>query len=219
MFGCDWWIFNCTLYVIFLFSTICVMHWACHQWWIKCCLICNAGILSIEELPASVHVLEDVYSYPWHIDTKYYTADVLLCTTAGRTIGDKSFAEAVQAFVIMFDSKQVWYIIFLLLLSIVWCCAFGALTLLVGHQKSIRPVKYWVIRWCCGYLSGVRCKWFAYGPADATVTPSSLASLKSRMVWPFWCRLTQVILEKRPLNGCLSIASMVYILLHISQEC
>ena len=69
--------------------------------------VCGSGILSVEELPASVHVLEDVYSYPWHIDTKYYTADVLLCTTNDRTIGDKSFAEAVQAFVVMFDSKQV----------------------------------------------------------------------------------------------------------------
>ena len=73
-------------------------------------MICDAGILSVEELPASVHVLEDVYSYPWHIDTKYYTADVLLCTTADRTIGDESFADAVQAFVIMFDSKKVGYI-------------------------------------------------------------------------------------------------------------
>ena len=67
----------------------------------------NAGILSVDELPASVHVLEDIYSYPWRIDTKYYTADVLLCTTADRTIGDESFAEAVQAFVIVFDSKEV----------------------------------------------------------------------------------------------------------------
>ena len=33
------------------------------------------------------------------------------------------------------------------------------------------------------YLSVVWCKWFAYGPADATATPSSLASLKSRMVY------------------------------------
>ena len=34
------------------------------------------------------------------------------------------------------------------------------------------------------------------------VTPSSLASFKSRLVLPFWYRLTQVALEKRPLNGC-----------------
>ena len=34
-------------------------------------------------------------------------------------------------------------------------------------------------------------------------TPSSLASFKSRLVLPFWYRLTQVVglLEKRPLNG------------------
>jgi len=35
-------------------------------------------------------------------------------------------------------------------------------------------------------------------------TPSSLASFKSRLVLPFWYRLTQVVLEKRPLNGCSS---------------
>ena len=43
------------------------------------------------------------------------------------------------------------------------------------------------------------------GPSDATATPSSLASLKSRLVSPFWCQLTQVVLEKRPLNGCLGL--------------
>ena len=33
-------------------------------------------------------------------------------------------------------------------------------------------------------------------------TPSSLASFKSRLVLPFWYWLTQVVLKKRPLNGC-----------------
>ena len=32
-----------------------------------------------------------------------------------------------------------------------------------------------------GYLSGVTCKWFAYGPVDATATPLSLSSLKFRL--------------------------------------
>jgi len=32
-------------------------------------------------------------------------------------------------------------------------------------------------------------------------TPSSLASFKSRLVLPFWYQLTQVVLEKRPLNA------------------
>jgi len=32
--------------------------------------------------------------------------------------------------------------------------------------------------------------------------PSSLDSFKSRLVLSFWYRLAQVVLEKRPLNGC-----------------
>ena len=32
-------------------------------------------------------------------------------------------------------------------------------------------------------LSGARCKCIAYRPADATATPSSLAPVKSRMVY------------------------------------
>jgi len=78
----------------------------------------------------------------------------------------------------------------------------------LGVRKSIQAVKNWVMRCWHGYLSLARCKWFAYGPAYATATPLSLASLKSRMVWPFWCWLTQVVLEKRPLNGSLSVLLM-----------
>ena len=38
-------------------------------------------------------------------------------------------------------------------------------------------------------------------------TLSSLASFKFRLVLPFWYRLTQVVLEKRPLNSCSSSSS------------
>ena len=78
---------------------------------------------------------------------------------------------------------------------------------LVGSKTSLQrnpPVfdsGCWLMQVVC--LSALRCKWFAYGPADATATPSSLASLKTRMLIPFWCQLTQVVVEKRPLNGCL----------------
>ena len=65
----------------------------------------------------------------------------------------------------------------------------------LGIRKSIRPIKYWVMRCWRGYLPAVRCRWSAYGSADATATPSSPASLKSRMV-PFWCRFTQAVPEK-----------------------
>jgi len=86
----------------------------------------------------------------------------------------------------------------LLLPSVLWHCWFCI-------RKSIRPVKNWVMMCWRDYLSGVRCRWFAYGPAGATTTSSSFALLKSRMVSPFWCRLTQVVLVNKPLSVCMSV--------------
>jgi len=66
----------------------------------------------------------------------------------------------------------------------------------------------WVVKYWRGYVSGARCKWFAYGPADATATPSSLAPVKFRMVLISGLHyVTQVVLEKRPLNRCSSSSS------------
>ena len=39
----------------------------------------------------------------------------------------------------------------------------------LGGRKGIRPVKYWVVGYWRGYLTGARCR-LAYGPADATAT-------------------------------------------------
>ena len=49
--------------------------------------------------------------------------------------------------------------------------AFSAVTLLVGHQEEHPACKNRVMRCWCRYLSGVRCRLFAYGPADATAVP------------------------------------------------
>jgi len=46
------------------------------------------------------------------------------------------------------------------------------LTLFVCHQE-----EHWAEWWSAGVvMSGVRCRWFAYGAAHATATLSSLAS-------------------------------------------
>ena len=45
------------------------------------------------------------------------------------------------------------------------------------------------------------------------VGPVDLAPVKSRLVLPFWYRLTQVVLEKRPLNGCSSSNPTLLLLL------
>ena len=48
------------------------------------------------------------------------------------------------------------------------------------------------------YLSGARCR-LAYGPADAT------HCLKSRLLLPFSYRLTWVVPDRGPLNGCVYV--------------
>ena len=57
------------------------------------------------------------------------------------------------------------------------CAAISALPLLVGRLAEHPACKNWLMRCWCGYRSTERYTWFAYGPADATATPSSLASL------------------------------------------
>ena len=59
---------------------------------------------------------------------------------------------------------QTVLILFHLVPLVLWHC-------MLGVRKSIRPVKIGVIRCWCGYLSGARCRLFAYGPASATAVP------------------------------------------------
>jgi len=70
--------------------------------------------------------------------------------------------------------------------------AFSALTLLDGWQEE-HPARKILSDWMLEWLSvWSKVQLFAYGPADTNVTPSSLASLKSRMVLSFWYRHTRL---------------------------
>ena len=64
------------------------------------------------------------------------------------------------------------------------------------------------MRCWCVYLSGARCRLFAYGPADATAIPKPHHLLPHYLNrdWflPFRSGLTQVVLEKRLLHRCSS---------------
>ena len=75
---------------------------------------------------------------------------------------------------------------------------------------GIRPVKNRVVGCWCGCLPGAMCR-LAYDPADATVT-LSLASVKSRLVLPFWYRLTWIVPEKGLLNVCVCVCVCVNML-------
>ena len=95
----------------------------------------------------------------------------------------------------------IFIIDIVLLRSVLWCCW-------LGGRKGHPACKNWVLRYWRGCLSGARCKWFARGPADATATPSSLAPVKSILVY-----LSGVSLPgcpgKRPLNGCSVVVVVV----------
>jgi len=49
-------------------------------------------------------------------------------------------------------------------------------TLLVGRQEKHPACKHRVMMCWCGYLSGAKCRLFAYGPADATASQNPIIS-------------------------------------------
>ena len=78
--------------------------------------------------------------------------------------------------------------------SVLWRCW-------LGGREGIRPVKKQsggVLAWSSVWSEVQTCIW----PSWCHCHSLSLAPVKSRLVLPFWYRLTQVVLEKRPLNGC-----------------
>jgi len=92
----------------------------------------------------------------------------------------------------------------LLLLFIIYggLSAFSALTLLVERQEghlACRKLSGGVLAWLSVWSEVQTCIW----PSQCHCHSLSLASVKkSRLVLPFWYRLTRVVPEKGPLNGC-----------------
>jgi len=90
--------------------------------------------------------------------------------------------------------------------------AFSALTLLVGRQEghpaipACKKTEWWVLAWLCVWSEVQTCIW----PSGCHCHSLSLASVKSRLVLPFWYRLTQVVPDKGPLNVCVCMRACVY---------
>ena len=73
--------------------------------------------------------------------------------------------------------------------------------LLVGWQKghpACKKLRGGVLAWLSVWNEVQTCIW----PSWCHCHSLSLASVKSRLVLPFWYQLTRVVPEKRPLNGC-----------------
>ena len=78
--------------------------------------------------------------------------------------------------------------------SVLWLCW-------LGGRKGIRPIKKLssgVLAWLSVWSEMQTCMW----PSWCHCHSLSLASVKSRLVLPFWYRLTQVVPDKGPLNVC-----------------
>jgi len=76
------------------------------------------------------------------------------------------------------------------------------LTLLVGRQEG-HPACKKTLEWCSTGM--VICLERDADLHMAQLTPLPLASVKSRLALPFWCRFTRVVLDKGPLNGCMYV--------------
>ena len=81
--------------------------------------------------------------------------------------------------------------------SVLWRCW-------LGGRKGIRPVKNLsggVLAWLSVWSEMQTCIW----PSWCHCHSLSLASVKFTLVSPFWYRLTWVVPEKGPLNGCVCV--------------
>ncbi|KAJ1525901.1 hypothetical protein ONE63_009090 [Megalurothrips usitatus] len=63
-------------------------------------------IVSGDEFQKPMPLEDGIVAYPWHIDTKYYTADVHVCALQKKTLGSAEFANSVQAVILFFDSTK-----------------------------------------------------------------------------------------------------------------
>ena len=89
-----------------------------------------------------------------------------------------------------------------------WFYSFSALTLLVGRQEghpACKKLSSKVLEWLSVWSKVQTCIW----PSWCHCHSLSLASVKSRLVLPFWYRLTWVVPDKGPLNVCVCVCACV----------
>jgi len=68
--------------------------------------------------------------------------------------------------------------------------------------EYLNSISTFLVGCWCGYLSRARCR---LQPSWCHCHSLSLAPVKSRLVLPFWYRLTWVVLEKGQLNVCVCV--------------
>ena len=87
--------------------------------------------------------------------------------------------------------------------------SFSALTLLVGRQEGhpvCKKLSGGVLTWLSIWSEVQTCIWSSWCHYHSL----SLASVKSRLVLPFWYRLIPVVSEIGPFNGCVRVCVLTY---------
>ena len=97
-------------------------------------------------------------------------------------------------------------------------CVFSALTLIVGRQEghpACKKLSGGVLAWLSVWSEVQTCIW----PSWCHCHSMALASVKSRLVFPFWYRLTWVVPDKGPLNGCVCVCLVVIVVVVVVGLC
>ena len=135
--------------------------------------------------------------YPWsgaQYCTQHVCMSVCLCMSLSECLSAHMCQKPRQYFTEFFSGSGMYN------------SAFSGLTLLVGWLEghpACKKLSDGVLAWLSIWSKMQTCIW----PSWCHCHSLSLASVKSRLVLPFWYRLTQVVLNKGPLNGCVCSGS------------
>jgi len=106
-----------------------------------------------------------------------------------------------------FVSYENFFVLHCTVLTVLYY-AFSALTLFVGWQEghpACKNLSDGVLPWLSVWSEVQTCMW----PCWCHCHSLSLAPVKSRLVLPFWNRLTRVVPDKGPLNVCVCVCVCV----------
>ena len=177
------------------------VHWCCWlgsrkgirtQWW-------GVGMIVCLQWSADLHMAQSCHCHSLFLASVKSRLVLPFWYRLTRVVPDKGPLKPVCGCVVTF-------FLFFLVPSVLWRCW-------LGGRKGIWPVKNCVVGcWAAGMVICLE------RGADACIWPSwchchslSLASIKSRLVLPFWYRLTRVVPEKGLLNGCVCVCVCVVV--------
>ena len=150
----------------------------------------HSDFKSCQNLPLNCSMNSAKANQVWHCQHSMWSR---VCVTVGRSaVCHQSIWSIIQ--------QQQRNVAGLLLSAPLARIAFSALTLLVGPQEG-HPACKKTEWWGAGEVICLK-RGADLHMAQQMPLPLTVASVKSRLVLPFWYRLTRVVPDKGPLNGC-----------------